>query len=127
MAERKAKLLLEKDALVTVISPKITSLLEKLWRATKISYLPVAYTCTPLKDAVLVIAASNDRTVNSRVAKDANQLGILVNVVDSPVESSFILPAILSRGDLTIAVSTAGKSPALARKIKEDLALIYSS
>ncbi|TET62753.1 bifunctional precorrin-2 dehydrogenase/sirohydrochlorin ferrochelatase, partial [Candidatus Aerophobetes bacterium] len=51
--------------------------------------------------------------------------GILVNVVDSPTESSFILPATLSRGDLTIAVSTAGKSPALARKIKDDLAFIY--
>ena len=125
VAERKIKLLLEKGALVTVISPKITLLIEKLWRETKISYLAVTYTSSPLKDAFLVIAASNDRTVNSRVAKDANQLGILVNVVDSPAESSFILPAILSRGDLTIAVSTAGKSPALARKIKEDLALIY--
>jgi len=126
VAERKIKLLLEKGALVTVISPKITLLIEKLWRETKISYLAVTYTSSPLKDAFLVIAASNDRTVNSRVAKDANRLGILVNVVDSPAESSFILPAILSRGDLTIAVSTAGKSPALARKIKEDLALIYS-
>lgn len=125
VAERKIKLLLEKGALVTVISPKITLLIEKLWRETKISYLAVTYTSSPLKDAFLVIAASNDRTVNSRVAKDANRLGILVNVVDSPAESSFILPAILSRGDLTIAVSTAGKSPALARKIKEDLALIY--
>jgi precorrin-2 dehydrogenase/sirohydrochlorin ferrochelatase len=126
VAERKINLLLEKGALVTVISPKITSLLEKLWRATKVNYLPVTYSPSSLKDAFLVIAASNDRTVNSRVAKDADQLGILVNVVDSPAESSFILPAILSRGDLTIAVSTAGRSPALARKIKEDLALIYS-
>lgn len=125
VAERKIKLLLEKGALVTVISPKITLLIEKLWRATKVNHLPVAYSPFSLKDAFLVIAASNDRTVNSRVAKDANRLGILVNVVDSPAESSFILPAILSRGDLTIAVSTAGKSPALARKIKEDLALIY--
>lgn len=126
VAERKIKLLLEKGALVTVISPKITLLIEKLWRETKISYLAVTYTSSPLKDAFLVIAASNDRTVNSRVAKDANRLGILVNVVDSPAESSFIMPAILSRGDLTIAISTAGKSPALARKIKEDLALMYS-
>ena len=126
VAERKIKLLLEKGSLVTIISPKITSLLEKLWRATKVNHLPVAYSPSSLKDAFLVIAASNDRTVNSRVAKDADQLGILVNVVDSPAESSFILPAILSRGDLTIAVSTAGKSPALARKIKEDLALVYS-
>jgi len=125
VAERKIKSLLEKSALLTVISPKITSLIEKLWRETKISYLPVAYTSSLLKDAFLVIAATDDRTINSRVAENANQLGILVNVVDSPAESSFILPAILSRGDLTIAVSTAGKSPALARKIKEDLALIY--
>ena len=126
VAERKIKLLLEKGALVTVISPKITFLIEEFWREAKISYLPVAYTSSLLKDAFLVIAATDDRAVNSRVAEDANQLGTLVNVVDSPAESSFIMPAILSRGDLTIAVSTAGKSPALARKIKEDLALIYS-
>ncbi len=126
VAERKIKFLLEKGALVTVISPKITSLLEELWRATKVNYLPVVYSPSSLKNAFLVIAATDDRAINSRVAENANQLGILVNVVDSPAESSFIMPAILSRGDLTIAISTAGKSPALARKIKEDLALMYS-
>lgn len=126
VAERKVKLLLEKGASVTVIGPKVTSCLDKLQRQAKINYLPVAYFSSPLKDAFLVMAASNDRSVNSRVAKDASQMGILVNVVDSPAESTFILPAILSRGDLTIAVSTAGRSPALSRKIKEDLALIYT-
>ncbi len=127
VAERKIKVLLEKGALVTVISPKITLLIEKLWRESKIIYLPVNYISSPLKDTFLVIAATDDRTINSRVAENADRLGILVNVVDSPAESSFIMPAILSRGDLTIAVSTAGKSPALARKIKEDLAQTYSS
>ncbi len=125
VAERKVKLLLEKGASVTVVSPKITSYLDKLQREAKISYLAVAYSPS-LKDAFLVIAATDDRTTNSRVAREAKQLGILVNVVDSPAECSFILPAILSRGDLTIAVSTAGRSPALSRKIKEDLALIYT-
>lgn len=125
VAERKIKFLLEKGGSVTVISPEITSRLEKLGREGKINLLPVTYFSSPLKDAFLIIAATDDPTINSCVAKDANRLGILVNVVDSPSESSFILPATLSRGDLTIAVSTAGKSPALARKIKEDLALIY--
>ncbi|TET63325.1 bifunctional precorrin-2 dehydrogenase/sirohydrochlorin ferrochelatase, partial [Candidatus Aerophobetes bacterium] len=113
-------------ASVTVISPEITSPLEKPRHCGKISHSPAHYLSSRLKDAFLVIAATDDRTINCRIAKDASKLGILVNVVDSPAESSFILPAILSRGDLTIAVSTAGKSPALARKIKEDLALIYS-
>ena len=126
VAERKTKFLLEKGASVTVISPQITSPLDKLRRDGKISHLPAVYFSSPLKDAFLVIAATDDRTVNSRVAKDARRLGILVNVIDSPAESSFILPATLTRGDLTIAVSSSGKSPALARKIKEDLALIYS-
>ncbi len=126
VAERKVKLLLEKGASVTVVSPKITSGLDKLQREAKISHLAVAYFSSSLKDAFLVIAATDDRTINSRVAGDANQLGMLVNVVDFPAECSFILPAILSRGDLTIAVSTAGRSPALSRKIKEDLALIYT-
>ncbi len=127
VAERKIKVLLEKGALVTVISPKLTPLIEEFWREAKISYLPVVYTSSPLKDAFLVIAATDDRTINSRVAGNAAKMGILVNVVDSPAESSFIMPAIMSRGDLTIAISTAGKSPALARKIKEDLAQTYSS
>lgn len=127
VAERKVKFLLEKGASIIVISPKITSCLDKLKREAKIIHLPELYFSPPLKDAFLVIAATNDRTVNSRVAKDANQLGILVNVVDSPAESSFTMPAILSRGDLTIAVSTAGRSPGLSRKIKEDLASLYSN
>ena len=126
VAERKTRLLLEKGASVSIISPKITSRLEKLEREGKINYLPVTYFPSPLKGAFLIIAATNDRTINSCVAKDASKLGILVNVVDCPAKSSFILPATLSRGDLTIAVSTAGRSPALARKIKDDLALIYS-
>jgi len=126
VAERKIKFLLEKGALVTIISPEITSSLEELWREGKINHLPVTYFSSSLKDAFLVIAATDDCITNSHVAKDANKLGILVNVVDSPDESSFIMPAILSRGDLTIAVSTGGRSPALARKIKEDLALIYT-
>lgn len=125
VAERKIKSLLEKGASVTIISPEITSRLEQLGREGKISHLPVTYFSSPLKDAFLVIAATDDRTINSCVAQDASKLGILVNVVDSPTESSFILPATLNRGDLVIAVSTAGKSPALARKIKEDLAFIY--
>jgi siroheme synthase-like protein len=126
VAERKIKFLLEKGGSVTVISPEITSRLEKLWREGKINLLPVTYFSSPLEGAFLVIAATDDRTINSRVAKDASKLGILINVVDSPTESSFILPATFSRGDLSIAVSTAGRSPTLARKIKEDLALIYS-
>jgi len=127
VAERKVKLLLEKDALVTVVSPKVTVSLQKLHREAKIGHWSAAYSPSHLRDVFLAIAATNDRAINSRVAKDANRFGILVNVVDSPAESGFILPAILSRGDLTIAVSTAGRSPALARKIKEDLALIYPS
>lgn len=127
VAERKIKLLLQKGASVTVVSPEITSSLEKLQRDGEISHSPAIYLSSHLKGAFLVIAATDDRTINSRVAEDANKLGMLVNVADSPAESSFILPAILSRGDLTIAVSTAGRSPALARKIKEDLALVYST
>ena len=126
VAERKINLLVEKDALVMVVSPQITSPLAKLRRDGKINHSPAQYLSSHLKDAFLAIAATDERTTNSRVAKDPSHLGELVNVVDCPAESSFILPAILSRGDLTIAVSTAGKSPALARKIKEDLGLIYS-
>ena len=73
----------------------------------------------------MVIAATNNRKVNKSIANDCHQYNILVNVVDSPEDSNFIVNAFFRQGDLTLSVSTNGKSPALARKIKDDLKKIY--
>ena len=69
----------------------------------------------------MVIAATNDRATNERVAMEAERSGILCNVVDAPDLCTFIVPSVVRRGALTIAISTGGNSPALARKIREDL------
>jgi precorrin-2 dehydrogenase/sirohydrochlorin ferrochelatase len=72
---------------------------------------------------VLVIGATDDEDLNRRVSADAEQLNILCNIADRPEKCSFILPAVIQRGDLVITVSTSGKSPALAKKLRQALEL----
>jgi precorrin-2 dehydrogenase/sirohydrochlorin ferrochelatase len=74
-----------------------------------------------------VIAATDDAAVNGDVARACRKSGSLVNVATSPDESSFIVPSVVERGDLLIAVSTCGDSPALARKVREDLEKAYGA
>jgi siroheme synthase-like protein len=74
-----------------------------------------------LQGAFIVIAATDDGEINHKVAEEAGERRILVNVVDDPEHSDFIVPSYFRRGALTIAVSTAGRSPALARKIRTKL------
>jgi len=83
------------------------------------------YEETLIRGAFLVIGATDNDAVNGRIAKDARALGILVNIVDEPARCDFILPSIVERGDLSIAVSTGGKSPALAKKIRMELDALY--
>jgi precorrin-2 dehydrogenase/sirohydrochlorin ferrochelatase len=121
VAERKVKGLLECEASVTVISPRLTGALQKLAEGETIGYLPRAFETGDLEGAFLVVAAADDPEVNSRVWTEASGLGLLVNVADKPDECNFILPSVLRRGGLTLAVGTGGASPALARKLRTDL------
>jgi precorrin-2 dehydrogenase/sirohydrochlorin ferrochelatase len=75
--------------------------------------------------AFMVIGATDCDDINAQISQDARALGLLVNIVDDPDKCNFILPSLVQQGDLSIAVSTAGKSPALARKIREDLQRLY--
>jgi precorrin-2 dehydrogenase/sirohydrochlorin ferrochelatase len=74
-----------------------------------------------LAGAFLVIAATNETAINQMVWEEAIQQGCLINVVDDPQHSNFILPALARRGEVTLAVSTGGASPALARRLRERL------
>jgi precorrin-2 dehydrogenase/sirohydrochlorin ferrochelatase len=74
-----------------------------------------------LDGVFIVIAATDNSELNRRVSLAAKKRSILINAVDQPDDCTFIVPSMLQRGDLTISVSTGGKSPALARKIREDL------
>lgn len=121
VALRKVNMLLDHDARVDVISPDLCAEMSRLDREGKIKALVREYEDGDLEGAFLVVAATNDSMINQRVAREANARGILVNVVDVPKLCSFIVPSYLRRGDITIAVSTSGKSPALARKIRSML------
>lgn len=121
VALRKAQSLLECGAAVEVISPELCTGLEELASNGSVKVARRPYRRGDLKGAVLVIAAADDSEVNRSVSEEAAASGIPVNVVDVPGLSTFIVPSSLSRGDLTIAVSTGGRSPALARRIRAEL------
>lgn len=121
VALRRVKVLLEHGATVKVVSSTLCPELSYLAGSGAISALQRNYEPGDLKGAFLAIAATGETDTNRRVAEEARRRGILVNVVDNLEQSDFIVPSYLRRGDFTIAVSTAGRSPALARKIRSRL------
>lgn len=125
VAERKALSLLETGADVRIVSPTLTPKLQELCRSGKISHTAKLFEDKDITGAFLVIAATDFPGVNSGIGKLCRKKQVLVNVAAPPEESSFIVPSVLERGDLVIAVSTSGSSPALARKIREELQNCY--
>jgi precorrin-2 dehydrogenase/sirohydrochlorin ferrochelatase len=121
VAERKVEALLDAGASVAVVSPELTPRLSELAEGGLIGHVAGVYVSQALEGAFLAIAATDDRETNSAVSSDARRLGIPVNVVDDPGLSTFIAPATVRRGDLFISISTSGKSPALARRLREEL------
>ncbi len=121
VALRKVKTLLEHGASVKVISPDLCPELGQLAESGEISVLQRSYRAGDLQDAVIAIAATDDSSTNLEVVKEAQRKAVLVNVVDDAESSDFIVPSCMRRGDVTIAISTAGRSPALARKIRTRL------
>ena len=121
VALRKVNMLLDCGASITVISPEVDPDLAAVAEDKGIPLVQRDYKAEDLKNAAIVIAATDRKKINRKVAEDAKRAGALVNVVDDPETSDFIVPSILRRGDLTISVSTSGSSPALARKIRTKL------
>ena len=121
VALRKVKALLDCGASISVVSPELHQDLDRLAKTKTIDVLDKDYEPGDLKDAFVVIAATDDNSTNKKVADEAKRQKILVNVADDLQQSDFIVPSSLHRSDLTIAVSTAGRSPALARKIRTAL------
>jgi siroheme synthase-like protein len=121
VAERKVNDLLEAGAQVTLVSPALTPALHALSQAGCIETLRRPYRPGDLAGAFLVVAATDDPQVNQQVWREAEERACLVNVADDPAHCNFIAPAVIRRGDLTVAVSTGGSSPALARRLRERL------
>lgn len=122
IAERKVLSLLKAGAAVTIVSPSTTPRLCKEKTRKSLTHIARNYRKGDLKGSFLVIAATDDPLVNTRVANDAPSL---VNVVDVPKECSFIAPSVIKQGPLTIAISTGGISPAFSKTIRQELEKIY--
>jgi precorrin-2 dehydrogenase / sirohydrochlorin ferrochelatase len=118
---RKVDTLLSCGAQVTVVSPAVTDELRRLFAEGFIRLWERAYSASDLEGVFLVIGATDDEDLNFRISRDAAALNILCNIADRPEKCNFILPAIVQRGDLVLTVSTSGKSPALAKKLRREL------
>ncbi len=117
--------LLASDADVTLVAPEAHPELAQLALEGSISWERRPYESTDLDGALIAIAATNDTDVNIAVFEDAEQRAMLVNVVDVPPLCNFILPAIVRQGPLAIAISTAGASPALAKRMKREIGDLF--
>jgi siroheme synthase-like protein len=118
---RKAETMMKYGARVTVVSPELTPEIETWAREGKLVVRRKRYEAADLGEANIVIASTDDTGVNEQIAADCRARRIPVNVVDVTPLCEFIVPAIIEKGSVQIAVSTGGKSPALARTLKEDL------
>ncbi len=121
VAERKATTLIECGAKVVLVAKDMTARLREMADTGTIDYVADDYREEYLEGAFLVIGATDCEEVNEIISRDAHTRGIPVNIVDDPARCSFIVPSVLRRGDLLVAVSTAGNSPALARRIREEI------
>ena len=118
---RKVKTLLECQADVTVVSPMVTDELQALSGDGKIKLEKRGYRKVDIDGMFLVIGTTDDEAMNRQIYADAHKQNKLCNIADRPESCNFILPSIVNRGDLVIAISTSGKSPAFAKQLRKDL------
>jgi len=121
IAERKVAGLGEVGARVTVVSPSLTPALLRLATEAPLCWRPREYAAGDAAGFTLVMVATDDRAVNAAVAAECRERGIWVNCADDPARCDFILPSVLRRGAVTVAVSTGGASPTMARLVREEL------
>lgn len=121
VAERKVRSLLATGARVVIISPDLAPGLRELHAEGRLEHVARAYRQGDLAQAFLAIAATGDRAINRAVADEARSRNVLANVVDDPARCDFTIPAVLRRGDLLVSVATGGRSPAVARYIRDEL------
>src|SRR5919206_770078 len=122
VAEERARSLLGAGARVTGVAERPTEGLEERGRLGSVTLIRRAYRRGDLRGAFLAVAATGDASVNARIFAEAEKRRVLLNAVDDISHCHFAVPSILRRGDLVVAVSTGGKSPALARRLREALA-----
>lgn len=122
---RKVRTLLECGAVVAVVSPDASGPIAVLAEQNRIILRQRPYRASDLEGIFLVIGATDNRNLNRTIHDDARKLGILCNIADQPELCNFILPSVIDRGDLIFAISTSGKSPALAKKLRQEIEAHY--
>jgi len=125
VAEQKVISLTKADAAVTVISPDLTPALQRLAAAGRVTHHARRYRTGDVRGFCLAYAATDDAALHGEITRDAAAAGVLLNVVDRPELCTFIVPSVVERGDLLIATSTSGASPALAKRIRTDLEAMF--
>ena len=121
VAQRKIQELIEAKAKITVVSPTLVTELTYLHSKGAITYTPRRYVKEDIEGMRLVFALTDDARVNANIAQDARRVGAFVNVSDNPKLCSFVVPAVVHRGDVHVAVSSSGRSPALTRALRQYL------
>jgi precorrin-2 dehydrogenase len=122
---RKVFTLLNCGAKVTVVSPDISEQLRELAVSPSLTLKQRPYQSGDLEGMFLVIGATDDETLNRQISTDAKQRGLLCNIADRPAICNFILPSIVQRDDLIFTISTSGRSPALAKKLRQSLEALF--
>ncbi|MBW2642934.1 MAG: bifunctional precorrin-2 dehydrogenase/sirohydrochlorin ferrochelatase [Deltaproteobacteria bacterium] len=124
---RKVMTLLNCGAKVTVVSSDVAEKLQELSDGDIIKLEKRPFQISDLDKMFLVMGATDNQEINREIHSEAERLGVLCNIADRPEVCNFILPAIVNRGDLIIAISTSGKSPAFAKKIRKDLEKVFGT
>jgi precorrin-2 dehydrogenase/sirohydrochlorin ferrochelatase len=127
VAERKVESLLAYNALIHIISRDLTYKLQSLVESGKIHRIDESFTEKHLEGILMVVAATDNKELNHRVSECAVKKGLLINAVDQPADCNFFFPSVVKKGDLSIAISTSGKSPALAKRIREELEIQFGN
>lgn len=125
VAARKVRTLLDCCAVVTVISPEMCEDLNGLEAESGVTLIHRSYASGDVDGRFLVIGATNDETLNRKISEDARRARILCNIADFPEACTFILPSIINRGDLILTISTSGKSPAFAKRLRKSLEKLF--
>jgi precorrin-2 dehydrogenase/sirohydrochlorin ferrochelatase len=121
VAEPKISSLLEADAVVKVVAPQATEQVRSLAREARIEWEQREFRESDVENCFLVVSATNSVHVNTAVYREAKARGVVCNAVDDPERCDFFYPAVVRRGPLQIAISTAGYSPALAQRLRREL------
>lgn len=127
IAEQKLGSLLESGALVKVVAPHVTERIRQLATARRLTWVERGFEREDLEDAVLVVSATANPEVDEFVFREARRKRILCNAVDDPPCCDFYYPAVVRRGDLQIAISTNGKSPALAQRLRREMEVAFDA